>query len=118
MADGDSGARRKARETVETAKKAARDALGAAQEGVAEAAETARHQAGKLGDQVCEAAQSLLHDQQQRVADAVHGVADVLRRTATISSATGTARWRAMPISRRNGSNAFPRPCATSRSAI
>lgn len=47
-----------------------------------EAIGTARHGARHLGEQVREAAQSMLQEQQARVAEAVHGLADALRRTA------------------------------------
>jgi len=43
---------------------------------------TARRGALRLGDQLREAAQSTLHEQKQRAADTVHGVAEALRRAA------------------------------------
>jgi len=43
---------------------------------------TARRGARRVGEQVREAAESVLHEQQERIADVVHGFADALRQTA------------------------------------
>ena len=73
-------ARRKTSETVETTKEAARQTLDAAKEGAG--ADTAERGAARLGEQMRDAAESLLHEQKDRMASAVHDLADALRRTA------------------------------------
>jgi hypothetical protein len=60
------------------AKGAARD-IGA-QAGAASAA--AQREVGRLGEQMRDAAASLIDEQKERMAMAVHGIADMLRRTA------------------------------------
>ncbi len=75
-------ARRKTSETVEATKEAARQTVDAAKEGAGAAAETAQRGASRLGEQMRDAAESLFHEQKDRMADAVHGLADALRRTA------------------------------------
>ncbi len=69
-------------DTLDTMKEQAKDAARevGAQAGAASAA--AQREVGRLSDQMREAAASLLDEQKDRMAAAVHGVADMLRRTA------------------------------------
>lgn len=69
-------------DTFDTMKEQAKDAARevGAQAGAASAA--ARREVGRLSEQMRDAAESLLDEQKDRMASAVHGVADMLRRTA------------------------------------
>jgi len=69
-------------DTLDTMKEQAKDAARevGAQAGAASAA--AQREVGRLGEQMRDAAASLLDEQKDRMASAVHGVADMLRRTA------------------------------------
>lgn len=69
-------------ETLDTMKEQAKGAAreAGAQAGAASAA--AQREVGRLGEQMRDAAASLLDEQKDRMASAVHGVADMLRRTA------------------------------------
>jgi ElaB/YqjD/DUF883 family membrane-anchored ribosome-binding protein len=58
-------------EAAEIGRRAAEQAIGTAQQG-----------ARRIGEQVREAAESLLQEQKDRAAEAVHGLADALRHTA------------------------------------
>ena len=58
-------------EAAEIGRRAAEQVFGTAQQG-----------ARRVSDQMREAAQSLLQEQKERMAEAVHGVADALRHTA------------------------------------
>jgi ElaB/YqjD/DUF883 family membrane-anchored ribosome-binding protein len=64
------------------AKGSAGDVLEPLKESVEAASEAAQRGAVRVGDQVRQAAESLLREQKQRVADAVHGFADALRQAA------------------------------------
>jgi ElaB/YqjD/DUF883 family membrane-anchored ribosome-binding protein len=77
---GERRGRRGARigDTLGAMKERAREA--GAQAGAASAA--AQREVGRLGGQMREAAASLLDEQKERMASAVHGIADMLRRTA------------------------------------
>jgi ElaB/YqjD/DUF883 family membrane-anchored ribosome-binding protein len=69
-------------DTLDTVKEQAKDAARdvGAQAGAASAA--AQRQVGRLGEQMRDAAASLLDEQKDRMAAAVQGIADMLRRTA------------------------------------
>ncbi len=69
-------------DTLDTMKEQAKDAARevGAQAGTASAA--AQRQVGRLGEQMRDAAASLLDEQKGRMAAAVQGLADMLRRTA------------------------------------
>ena len=64
------------------AKGSAADALEPLKEAAEAASEAAQRGAARVGDQVRQAAESLLREQKERVADAVHGFAHALRQAA------------------------------------
>jgi len=80
--DNFADAKEQARATVEEAKAAARETIAQAREQAGAAGEAVQRQAGRIGDQMREAAESLLHEQKDRMAEAVHGFAEALRRAA------------------------------------
>lgn len=90
MADRDdvSGARRGRRggrsigDTFDTMKEQATDTARDVRAQAAAASAAAQRQVGRLGEQMRDAAQSLIDEQKERMAAAVHDIADVLRRTA------------------------------------
>jgi ElaB/YqjD/DUF883 family membrane-anchored ribosome-binding protein len=92
---GGRGSRRSTRsvgDTLETMKGQAADAAREVGAQAAAAGSEAQRQVGRLGEQMREAAQSLLDEQKERVAAAVHSIADMLRRTAdTLESENNAA---------------------------
>ena len=84
MAGGRRGGRggRRIGETLGTMKDQATEAAREVGAQAAAAGAAAQRQVGRLGEQMRDAAESLLDEQKERMAMAVQGVADMLRRTA------------------------------------
>jgi ElaB/YqjD/DUF883 family membrane-anchored ribosome-binding protein len=84
MAGGRRGGRgsRSIGDTLGTMKEQATDAARDVGAQAAAASAAAQRQVGRLGEQMRDAAQSLIDEQKERMAAAVQGVADMLRRTA------------------------------------
>jgi ElaB/YqjD/DUF883 family membrane-anchored ribosome-binding protein len=83
MAGGRRG-RRAARigDTLDSMKQQATDTARELGARASAAGAATQHQVGRLGEQMREAASSLIDEQKERMAVAVHGIADMLRRTA------------------------------------
>lgn len=69
-------------DTIQAAKDATRDTLDHVKSQAGAVGQAAQRQAGRLGEQMRDAAESLLDEQKERMADAVHGLADALRHAA------------------------------------
>jgi ElaB/YqjD/DUF883 family membrane-anchored ribosome-binding protein len=69
-------------DTLGTMKEQATDTAREVKAQAAAASAAAQRQVGRLGEQMRDAAESLIDEQKERMAVAVHGVADMLRRTA------------------------------------
>lgn len=79
-----------------TAKRMVGDTVEQVKAQAGAAGDAARQTAARLGDQMREAAESFMHEQQERVAEAVHDFAEVLRHTADTlerEDRTGAARY-------------------------
>src|SRR5690242_20937094 len=68
--------------TLDTMKAQATDAARDVRVRAAAAGAAAQRQVGRLGEQMRDAAEALVDEQKERMALAVQGVADMLRRTA------------------------------------
>jgi ElaB/YqjD/DUF883 family membrane-anchored ribosome-binding protein len=84
MTEGRHGKRgsRSIGDTLGTMKEQATDTAREVRAQAAAASAAAQRQVGRLGEQMRDAAGSLIDEQKERMAVAVHGVADMLRRTA------------------------------------